>query len=203
MNLRQLPNTITVARMLMVPPLLWCLHAGEHVAALWIALTAGFSDALDGWLAKRYGWQTWLGGVLDPVADKLLLDASFVGLWMAGAAHGCANAASAGCAGAAAVPGWLAALVIGRDVVIVAGASAYHFLIGTVTGRPTWLSKVTTVAQIAFVLASLVGLAWRPLQPDASLAAKWLVAALTFASGIDYVVRWSLRARIAWRARRG
>jgi cardiolipin synthase len=185
-NLRQLPNTITVARMLMVPPLLWCLHTGDHVAALWIALTAGFSDALDGWLAKRYGWQTWLGGVLDPIADKLLLDASFVGLWLA-----------------AAVPGWLAALVVGRDVAIVSGALAYHFLIGTVAGRPTLLSKVTTVAQIAFVLALLVGLVWRPLPQDVLFAAIGLVAALTFASGIDYVVRWGLRARNAWQARRG
>ena len=186
MNLRQLPNIITVARMLMVPLLLWCLHTGEHAAALWIALAAGFSDALDGWLAKRFGWQTWLGGVLDPIADKLLLDASFVGLWLA-----------------AAIPGWLAALVVGRDVVIVSGASTYHFLIGTVTGRPTLLSKATTVAQIAFVLAVLVELAWRPLPRELALAAIGLVAALTLASGIDYVVRWSLRARNARRAQQG
>ena len=185
MNLRQLPNIITVARMLMVPLLLWCLNTGDHVAALSIALVAGFTDALDGWLAKRFGWQTWLGGVLDPIADKLLLDASFIGLWLA-----------------TAVPGWLAALVVGRDVVIVSGASAYHFLIGTVTGRPTLLSKVTTVVQIAFVLALLIGLARRPLPQDLSLAAVGLVAALTLASGIDYVVRWGLRARNARRARR-
>jgi cardiolipin synthase len=185
-NLRQLPNTITVARMLMVPLLLWCLHTGDYVAALWIALTAGVSVALDGWLAKLFGWQTWVGGVLDPIADKLLLDASFVGLWLANA-----------------VPGWLAALVVGRDVVIVSGASAYHFLIGKVTGQPTLLSKLTTVVQIAFVLALLVGLAWRPLPQEVTLVAAVLVAALTFASGIDYVVRWGLRARNAWSARRG
>ena len=186
MNLRQLPNVITVARMLMVPPLLWCLHVGANVAALWIAVIAGGSDAIDGWLAKRFGWQTWLGGVLDPLADKFLLDASFVGLWLAHAA-----------------PGWMAALVVGRDVVIVAGASAYHFLIGTVTGRPTLLSKITTVVQIAYVLALLVGLAWRSLPADAVLAGTIAVAALTFASGLDYVVRWGLRARKAWRERRG
>jgi cardiolipin synthase len=183
-NLRQLPNAITVARMLLVPPLLWCLHAGDYRAALWIALAAGLSDALDGWLAKRFGWQTWLGGVLDPIADKLLLDASFVGLWMGGGA-----------------PGWLAMLVLGRDAVIVAGASAYHFMVGPVEGNPTLLSKATTVAQIALVLALLFGLAWQPLPQDLSIVAVWLVAALTFASGIDYVVRWSLRAHRALRAR--
>ena len=186
MNLRQLPNAITVARMLTVPPLLWALHAGNFRAALWIAVAAGLSDALDGWLAKRHGWQSWLGGILDPIADKLLLDASFIGLWSV-----------------AAVPGWMASLVIGRDVVIVAGAAFYHFLIGTLTGRPTLLSKITTVAQISYVVVLLFGLAWWPLPTDAVFAMTFAVAALTFASGLDYVVRWGLRARKTWRARRG
>lgn len=186
MNLRQLPNAITIARIGLTPVLLWCLHADAYVAALWIAAVAGASDAIDGWLAKRFGWQTWLGGVLDPIADKILLDASFAGLWLTGA-----------------VPGWLAALVIGRDLVIVAGASAYHFLIGAVTGHPTWLSKLTTVAQIVWVLAVLVGLAWRPLPEVVVPEGTILVAGLTLASGLDYVVRWGLRARAARRARGG
>jgi cardiolipin synthase len=183
-NLRQLPNAITVARMLMVPALLWCLHAGKYDAALWIAVIAGASDAIDGWLAKRFGWQSWLGGVLDPLADKFLLDASFVGLWFAHAA-----------------PGWMAALVVGRDVVIVAGASAYHFLIGTLSGSPSLLSKLTTVAQIVFVVVLLLGLAWHPLPAEAILIGTIAVAALTFGSGLDYVVRWGLRARNEWRAK--
>ena len=186
MNLRQLPNAITCVRMLLVLPLVWGLHAGDYRTTLAIALVAGVSDALDGWLAKRFGWQTWLGGVLDPIADKLLLDASFIGLWMAGA-----------------IPGWLAALVVGRDVVIVAGATAYHFRVGKVEGNPTLLSKATTVVQILMVLALLVGLAWRPLPAIASVGLTWSIAALTLASGIDYVVRWSLRARNALRAKRG
>ncbi|MEO8742768.1 MAG: CDP-alcohol phosphatidyltransferase family protein [Lysobacteraceae bacterium] len=186
MNLRQLPNAITCIRMLLVLPLVWGLHVGDYRMTLVVALTAGVSDALDGWLAKHFGWQTWLGGVLDPVADKLLLDASFIGLWMADA-----------------IPGWLAALVVGRDVVIVAGASAYHFLIGRLEGKPTLLSKTTTVAQIAMVLALLVGLAWRPLPANASIAMDLAIATLTFASGIDYVVRWSLRAYRASQARHG
>ncbi len=185
MNLRQLPNLITGARMLLVLPLVWSLRDGDYALALGIALTAGVSDALDGWLAKRHGWQTRLGSLLDPVADKLLLLASFVGLWLAHA-----------------TPGWFAVLVIGRDVVIVSGAVTYNAIIGQIEGDPTLLSKATTVAQVGLVLALLVGLAWRPLPAMVSLAGIWLVAALTFASGIDYVVRWSLRARRALRARR-
>ena len=177
MSLRQLPNLITGARMVLVLPLMWSLRDGDFRTALSIALVAGASDALDGWLAKRFGWQTRLGGLLDPVADKLLLDGSFVGLWLAGAA-----------------PGWLAALVVGRDLAIVGGAVAYNAIVGPIEGNPTLLSKTTTVAQIALVLSLLVTLAWRPLPDGALLASIWLIAALTFASGIDYVVRWSLRA---------
>jgi len=184
-NLRQLPNLITGVRMLLVLPLMWSLRDGDYDWSLVIALAAGGSDAVDGWLAKRYRWQTRLGGLLDPVADKLLLVASFVGLWLAGAS-----------------PGWLTALVIGRDVVIVAGAVVYNAVVGPVDANPTLLSKVTTVAQIGLVLALLVGLAWRPLPVDVSIGSIWLVAALTFVSGIDYVVRWSLLAHRELRARR-
>lgn len=188
--LRQLPNLITIARMLAVLPLLWWLRQGEYRPALAIALIAGLSDGIDGWLAKRYGWRTWLGSVLDPIADKLLLDSSFVGLWLA---HGPGFEHAA--------PLWLVLLVLARDAVIVTGASAYHFLIGPLKGQPTLLSKFTTVAQILLVLALLCGLAWRPLPADMTATAIWVVAALTLASGLDYVIRWSLKTRHALRER--
>ncbi|MBS0212512.1 MAG: CDP-alcohol phosphatidyltransferase family protein [Proteobacteria bacterium] len=170
--------------MALVVPLLWCLDTGEYRWALGLALVAGFSDALDGWLAKRYDWCTPLGSLLDPVADKLLLAGSFIGLWLVGA-----------------ITAWLPALVIGRDVVIVLGAVAYHNLVGPLQGDPTMLSKATTVAQILLVLALLVGLANSPLPWGVALGMEIVVAALTAASGIDYVVRWSLRARREWHAR--
>ena len=185
MNLRQLPNAITALRMLLVVPLAWSLQDFRFRTALGIALCAGVSDAIDGWLAKRYGWQTWLGGLLDPVADKLLLDGSFLGLWLANV-----------------VPGWFALLTIGRDVVIVAGAVAYNAIVGTVKGEPTVLSKATTVAQIAMVLVSLIGLAVRPLPAFETSAMLAIVTVLTAASGIDYVVRWGWRARRDLRAKR-
>jgi cardiolipin synthase len=188
--LRQLPNLITILRMLSVLPLLWWLHHGDYRLALGIALIAGVSDGLDGWLAKRFGWRTWLGSVLDPIADKLLLDCSFVGLWLA---HGPGFEHAA--------PLWLVLMVLGRDAVIVAGASAYHFLIGPVKGQPTVLGKISTVAQIVLVLGLLCDLAWRSLPEDVTETAIWIVAALTLASGLDYVVRWSLKTRHALRER--
>lgn len=184
MSFRQLPNLVTIARMLAVLPLLWWLRQHEYRLALATALIAGLSDGVDGWLAKRYGWRTRLGGLLDPIADKVLLDGSFVGLWLAGAA-----------------PNWLVLLVLGRDAVIVAGASAYHFMIGPLKGQPTMLGKVTTVAQIALVLALLCELAWPWLPENTANIAIWIVATLTLASGLDYVIRWSLKTRQALRER--
>jgi cardiolipin synthase len=179
---RHLPNALTVLRMLLVVPLAWMIREAHFDAALLVAAAAGLSDALDGWLAKRYGWQSWLGGVLDPIADKLMLVACFVSLGMIGA-H----------------PAWLTWLVVGRDLVIVAGAVAYHNLIGRISAQPTLLSKFTTCIQISYVLAQLMHLtSWIDL-PQAWLTAWiWLTAACTVASGMQYVVVWSgkaLRAR--------
>src|SRR3982750_4908213 len=91
--LRHLPNLVTILRMLLVVPLCWLIDNGRYEGALVIAAIAGLSDAVDGFLAKHYGWQTWLGGILDPIADKLLLMAAFLWLtfpraWPAGAPGG-------------------------------------------------------------------------------------------------------------------
>src|SRR5262249_54356434 len=160
-------------RMLLTVPLAWLLRDGRYDAALAVALFAGATDALDGFLAKRFGWQSWLGGVLDPVADKLLLFVCFIGLAQGGA-----------------LPVWLAWIVVGRDIVIVAGAVAYHNLIGPLNAQPTNLSKLTTCLQIVLVLACLLHLSRFAEWPDAiNVAMFWIVAAATVVSGLDYVVR--------------
>ncbi|HET6604973.1 MAG TPA: CDP-alcohol phosphatidyltransferase family protein [Xanthomonadaceae bacterium] len=182
MSWRQLPNAITLLRIASVAPIVWLLRAGEYRIAFWVALAAGASDGLDGWLAKRFDWRTRLGGLLDPVADKLLLNACYLGLW--GAGH---------------VPTWLAVLIVGRDLVIFGGAVGYHWLIAPLKANPTLLSKATTLAQIVLLVAWLLDLAYLPLGEGTLLAGAALVAALTAASGIDYVLRWSLRA---WRQAR-
>lgn len=183
MSLRQLPNTLTIARILAVPPLLWLLVYERYPAAWWLALAAGVSDALDGLLAKRFNLVTRLGGLLDPIADKLLLAAGFIGLWLGG--H---------------VPTWLLLLVLVRDVVILAGAGAWHWLIGPVPMTPSRLSKANTAIQIAFVLWLLLGLAYPGVPSTGQSVALWLVAAVTVLSGVHYVLLWGNRAR---RARRG
>ena len=176
---RHLPNMLTALRMLLVVPLAWLIQDRHYDAALLVAASAGATDALDGLLAKRYGWQSWLGGVLDPLADKLMLLACFLSLGLIGAN-----------------PLWLAWLVIGRDVVIVAGAATYHFLIGRLSAEPSQLSKFTTVIQIVYVLAQLVRLSvWLDFPPALMSGLMWAMVFCTVASGIQYVVVWSLKAR--------
>lgn len=178
--LRHLPNLITALRMLLVVPLCWLIGDARYGGALVVAAIAGLSDAVDGFLAKRYGWQSWLGGILDPIADKLLLMAAF--LWLAFAGD---------------VPAWLAALVIGRDLVIVGGAVAYYCLIGHFDAAPSRLSKLTTLVQIVFVLGELLRLSRLIEIPDMARSVGIAITALlTLASGVHYVVVWSARA---WR----
>jgi cardiolipin synthase len=182
--LRHLPNLITALRMLLVVPLCWLIADARYGGALVVAAIAGLSDAVDGFLAKRYGWQTWLGGVIDPIADKLLLMAAF--LWLAFTGD---------------MPVWLAALVILRDLVIVSGAVAYYYLIGRFDAAPSRLSKLTTLVQIVFVLGELLRLSHLiELPPAARTVGIAVTALLTVASGAHYVVVWSVRA---YRAREG
>jgi cardiolipin synthase len=175
---RHLPNALTVLRMALVVPLAWMIRETRYDEAVVVAAIAGLTDALDGFLAKHCGWQSWLGGVLDPIADKLMLVACFLTLGMVGA-H----------------PDWLTWLVIGRDAVIVAGAVAWHNLIGRIHAQPMRLSKLTTVVQIVYVLAQLLHLShWLNLPAHLHDGLIWLTAVLTAASGLQYVVVWSRKA---------
>lgn len=185
--LRHIPNCITVLRMVAAVPLAWAIAAGDYAGALAWAFAAGASDALDGLLAKRYGWQSELGGRIDPLADKLLLFAATLALVLAGD-----------------LPWWWLALSVGRDVVIVAGAIAYHHLIGPLIALPSRLSKLTTLLQIALVLAVLAGASAGDYWPAfATRLLLWLTAAATIGSGVHYVVTWSNRARREWPHRIG
>jgi cardiolipin synthase len=185
-RLAWLPNAITFARMALAVPLALVILDGDYGTALVVALVAGGSDAVDGWLAKRFGWDSWLGGVLDPIADKLMLVAAFVALTLQDAS-----------------PVWLFVMVAGRDLVIVAGAVAYHNLVGRLDAKPTRISKLTTLVQIVYVLALLAHLTPAlDLPLVLRIAILVATAVVTVASGLDYVVRWGLKARRAVRAAR-
>lgn len=176
---RWLPNAICVFRILLVAPVVAALLAGQYALGLSLIFVAGVSDAADGFLAKRFGWSTRLGGLLDPAADKLLAVAVFVTLTALG--H---------------VPVGVAAIVVGRDLLIVGGAVAYRWLIGSVEAQPTSISKLNTACQLAFVLFTLTQAAfgWPPQISLTVLGAAVVFTSLT--SGMDYVIVWS---RMAWR----
>src|SRR5262249_17222238 len=109
--LRQIPNVITVVRVLLVIPTTWYLIEAEYQYALVLMAVAGASDAVDGWLARRFGWVTRFGAALDPMADKILVGVLFIALTLQGR-----------------LPLWVAGIAIGRDLVIVGGAAAYRIL---------------------------------------------------------------------------
>ncbi len=173
---RHLPNAISVLRILLVAPVAVAIEARSFRLALGLAVVAGLSDALDGWLARHFGWHSRLGSVLDPLADKLLLATCFVVLATIGKA-----------------PLALMLLVLGRDAVIAVGALAWQRVIGHFRSHPSWISKCCTTVQILYVLAVLlVEAGWLDMR---LWPWEWLVAAFTLASGLDYVVRWGFMAR--------
>ena len=178
MSLSWLPNAISLLRIALIAPILLLILDGEFGWALALFFVAGFSDGLDGYLAVRFDWQTRLGGLLDPTADKLLITGMFVTLAWIGQ-----------------IPVWLAVIVILRDVVIVSGALAYNFLVKPVPGEPTRISKLNTALQMLFVLfvLSRAGFGWPDKITITILGAAILVTVVI--SGVDYVWSWSRRAR--------
>lgn len=179
MSRRDIPNLITVIRVLLVAPLVWYLSLERYGAALAVALVAGISDALDGFLAKRYGWESRIGGILDPLADKLLLVGSFIMLGLAGL-----------------IPVWLVVLALLRDLFIVVGAILFNILIEKVEPEPSLVSKVNTACQILLVLAVLLAQLIARMPGGIVDGLVILTAATTLVSGAHYVWAWS---RLAWR----
>jgi cardiolipin synthase len=174
---RYIPNLITGLRILLVAPILMCLVRERYAEALMLFIVAGCSDVLDGYLAKHNNWTTRLGGILDPLADKLLLMGTILTLGVLGA-----------------LPVWLVALVIVRDVVIVGGALSYHYLIERFQAAPLAISKLNTLMQLTLVLSALFSKAF-PALPEELLMVLIIATTLTtLASGIAYVWQWGRRA---------
>jgi cardiolipin synthase len=180
--LRQIPNIITVVRVLLVIPTAWCLFESYYVEALGLLALAGASDAVDGWLARRFDWVSRFGSALDPLADKILVGVLLLVLMVRGV-----------------LPVWVAGIAIGRDLVLLAGAGAYRLIFKHIEFAPTLLSKANTAVQIFVLLLVLLGLCGFPdLSPIARAISDpygfWVVAGLAIASGADYVITWSRRA---------
>lgn len=172
-----LPNLITLARLVAVPAIVVLIVKDAYAAAFWLFLAAGVSDALDGILAKRFGMETVLGSYLDPIADKALLMSTYVALAVDG--H---------------LPLWLAVLVVFRDVVIIGGAILYETLTGRLEMRPLMVSKVNTAMQIGLAVMALASAAFRLDWSGGVEVMGQVVAVTTVASGGAYLYVWGRRA---------
>ena len=177
-RLRHLPNIITLLRIAVVPGVALTLVQDRYATALLLFLAAGASDMLDGYIARRFGFSSRLGSILDPVADKLLIITVAVTLAWQGI-----------------IPWWLAAGVVARDLVIFGGASTYFVKSGGCDMEPSLLGKANTCIQIGYVLLLL---GHHSLFFDASTVlpvALGVTALSTLASGVHYVIVWSRKGR--------
>ena len=178
MQSKDIPNLISVLRILLTIPIVWLLFEHEFSYALILFAVAGISDGIDGFLAKRFGWQSHLGGLLDPLADKALLMSSFLVL-----------------GGLGLIPVWLVMLVIFRDLTIIGGALYYNFSIEELDANPSLISKLNTLLQIVLVLLVVTNAG--PLALPAQLLSWliWSTGFTTLVSGIAYVWVWTNKAR--------
>ncbi|MEM7397421.1 MAG: CDP-alcohol phosphatidyltransferase family protein [Pseudomonadota bacterium] len=168
-----IPNTLTFARIVSVPLLIWLIIDQDFFSAFVVFMLAGISDAADGYLAKRYGWRTELGAYLDPIADKALLVAIYVALGLSG--H---------------LPVWLVIVVVSRDVLIVGAVLLAWMMWRPVEVKPLAVSKINTFTQIA-----LAGLVLAQLGLGLGLGGLvsiliWITGGLTVLSAIVYFTGW-------------
>ncbi|MGB5833225.1 MAG: CDP-alcohol phosphatidyltransferase family protein [Thiohalocapsa sp.] len=178
MKVQDLPNIISTLRLAAVVPVVYLLVTEQFGWALLVFLLAGISDGVDGFLAKHYGWQTTLGSILDPLADKALLTSCYLVLGAMGV-----------------IPLWLTLAVVFRDLVIVSGGILYQYLVEDVTAAPTYLSKTNTVMQIVLVVAVIADAGPLALSAGLLQALIWLCLLTTLGSGAQYVWVWGSMAR--------
>ncbi len=168
-----LPNLISLGRLVLVPVIVSLIIQPEWGLALMLFVIAGVSDAVDGWLAKRFDLRTELGAYLDPIADKALLVSIFVSLAVVGV-----------------LPATIVILVVSRDVMIVGAVMVSWLLDKPVAIRPLLVSKLNTLAQISFAAAVLAAKAFAfPLGMWFTISI-YVVAALTLASAAAYLTQW-------------
>ena len=156
-----------------MPVVVWAIASGAMLTAFVLFLVAGVSDAVDGYLAKRFNMASELGAYLDPLADKALIVSIYVTLGIAGS-----------------IPRWLVILVVSRDIMIV-GAVMLSWLMGSpIKVKPLLVSKLNTAAQIVFACVLLGSLGFNVQAPNLIMVLMAAVAGLTLVSITAYLVGW-------------
>lgn len=171
--LRHLPNVLTALRLAAAPLTAYLILNGHGVEALVVFVLAGLSDALDGFLARRYSLTTQFGGFLDPAADKLLMLAALLSL-----------------SAIQAVPLWLAVLIIARDIAIVLAVLVAFIFSLPIRMQPLAIGKASTVVQICYICLLLLLLAFDLVVPEVTQGAAIVTGAVTLASWAAYALVW-------------
>lgn len=167
-----LPNSLTVLRILLIPVFVDFLIYERYGYALFVLAVAALTDGLDGTIARVANQRTRLGAYLDPLADKLLLTSGFVTLtWLK------------------VIPFWITAVVVSRDVVLSIGVLVIHVAGGTVHPAPTRIGKMSTVFQMLTVLAAMASVYFQLVPVFVTKVLAWVTAGFTITSGLQYLIR--------------
>ena len=178
MRVSNIPNLICLARIVLVIPIVRSLWQEQFLLSLLLIIIAGLSDILDGYLAKKNNWRSYLGAVLDPAADKILLVSLFLTLQSMGL-----------------IPLWLTLTVIARDLMIVFGLSLYRFFVGVPEPKPTRISKFNTTLQLAFIIFVILAQGVQFPFEILAMVCGSLVFVTSILSGLDYWIIWSIEAK--------
>lgn len=168
-----IPNFITLARVLSVPVIFWLLVSGNSRVAFFVFVCAGISDAVDGYLAKRFDWKTDLGAYLDPLADKLLIVSIYIAL---GVSHE--------------IPLWLVIAVVSRDILILLAVLLSWLMDHPVRIKPLVVSKINTAAQLVLAATVLADEGFNLGLDTTRLVLVWLTAVSTLLSLVAYLKAW-------------
>ena len=168
-----IPNLITLGRILLVPVIVWAITSGQMAIAFVLFFIAGLSDAVDGFLAKRFNMQSEIGALLDPLADKCLLVSIYVALGIT-----------------ADIPRWLVILVVSRDIIIVGAVIVSWLLDRPIPMKPLMVSKLNTVAQVVYAGLVLMALGFGFVIWPFDIILMAVVALLTLSSVAFYLVEW-------------
>lgn len=171
-----IPNILTMLRMALIPVFASFLYYGYAEGSLAVFLIAGISDVIDGFWARRFGQESTLGTIIDPIADKMLMTTAFILLTMPNVMGPVQHLP---------IPFWVTATVIGRDVLIITSAAAINFMTGFRGFRPSLLGKASTLVQVVAILLILFSAV---THYTAYLPATYvIVVAFAVASGIHYI----------------
>ena len=174
--IKQIPNILTTLRLILAVPVCLLILNENYSTVLWIAFIAGFSDAVDGYLARKLNALSHYGAVVDPLADKALLLGSYIAFALVGL-----------------LSCWVAVILLLRDMLIVSGAFIYRRKFGRYKMAPSAWGKSSTAVQILFALMLLLQQVY-PVLPEFSLQlGLWLVILLAIVSGGHYLYTWAGR----------